>query len=253
MVSFWAIGGTIFTLLISFGVPITMLVLLKKKTGKGLAAAAVGALCFFVGAMILEQLLHSLVFSLVPTLRLMPIPYVLYGCFAAGIFEETARLLGLKLLCRKDKSAAIGFGYGIGHGGIEAILVVGVLAALNLSAMLGAQELPAAQIAQLNAAPAFVFFMGGVERIFAIALHLALSMLIWMVVVKRLPFYFYFVSILLHALCNAAAALAQVGVLTSLWAVEAYTGIFAVAVCVLVWALYEKTKPTSAVNVEDSV
>ncbi|MEG0896261.1 MAG: YhfC family glutamic-type intramembrane protease [Ruthenibacterium sp.] len=253
MVSFWAIGGAIFTMLIAIGLPVTMLVLLKKKTGKGLLAAAVGALCFFIGALVLEQLLHMLVFSLVPTLQFMPALYVLYGCFAAGLFEETARLVGLKLLCRKDKSAAVGVGYGIGHGGIEAILLAGVLSVLNLVAMIWADGFPEAQIAQLAATPPFVFFMGGVERIFAISLHLALSMLIWMVVVKRLPFYFYFVSICLHALCNVGAALSQVGMLTNLWLVEAYTLLVAAAICVLVWTLYQKTKPEPAVIVEDSV
>lgn len=253
MISIWAISGTIFTILIAIGLPITLLIVLKKKTGKGLLAAFVGAVCFVLSALVLEQLLHSFVFSLVPAIRLMPALYVTYGCLAAGLFEETARLIGLKLLCRKDKSAAIGFGYGIGHGGVEAILVVGVLSVLNLAAMLGAQDLPAAQIAQINTAPKYVFFMAGGERIFAIALHLALSMLIWMVATKRLPFYFYFVSIGLHALCNVAAALAQVGILKNMWLIEGYTGLVALFSCVLVWTLYKKTKPITAEIVEDSV
>ena len=86
----------------------------------------------------LEQLLHAAVFSLFPAITLYPAAYTAYGCLAAGLFEETGRLMGLSLLCKKDRDLALGVGYGIGHGGVEAALLAGVNAAVNAAVMLGA-------------------------------------------------------------------------------------------------------------------
>ena len=80
-------------------------------------AALVGAGCFIGYALVLEQLLHAAVFSLFPAITLYPAAYTAYGCLAAGLFEETGRLMGLSLLCKKDRDLALGVGYGIGHGG----------------------------------------------------------------------------------------------------------------------------------------
>ena len=86
-------------------------------------AALVGAGCFIGYALVLEQLLHAAVFSLFPAITLYPAAYTAYGCLAAGLFEETGRLMGLSLLCKKDRDLALGVGYGIGHGGVEAALL----------------------------------------------------------------------------------------------------------------------------------
>lgn len=124
-----SIAGCIFTVLVSIALPVAALAVLKRKTGRGLLAALVGAGCFIGYALVLEQLLHAAVFSLFPAITLYPAAYTAYGCLAAGLFEETGRLMGLSLLCKKDRDLALGVGYGIGHGGVEAALLAGVNAA----------------------------------------------------------------------------------------------------------------------------
>ena len=114
-----SIAGCIFTVLVSIALPVAALAVLKRKTGRGLLAALVGAGCFIGYALVLEQLLHAAVFSLFPAITLYPAAYTAYGCLAAGLFEETGRLMGLSLLCKKDRDLALGVGYGIGHGGVE--------------------------------------------------------------------------------------------------------------------------------------
>lgn len=111
-----SIAGCIFTVLVSIALPVAALAVLKRKTGRGLLAALVGAGCFIGYALVLEQLLHAAVFSLFPAITLYPAAYTAYGCLAAGLFEETGRLMGLSLLCKKDRDLALGVGYGIGHG-----------------------------------------------------------------------------------------------------------------------------------------
>lgn len=229
-------------------VPVVLLVFCRVRYGKGLKAAAVGALCFFVGAMVLESLLHSLVFSLFPALALIPAAYVIYGCLAAGLFEETSRLIGLKLLCRKDPSFATGLGYGIGHGGFESAAMVGLSLAANLYVMIllnggtdpASLGLTEAQVQALAAAAPTSFLWAGIERLFSMGLHIALSLLIWMVATKQLPGWFYWVSVGLHALANVGAALYQCGVWTNLAGVELWTLAFALMAAVLVRVLYRK-------------
>lgn len=239
--------------LIAFGLPIALAVLCCRRSRNALLSISVGAVCFLVGAMLLESLFHQLVFSLVPGIAQNLVLYCLYGCLAAGLFEETARLIGLRYLCKKDASPTTGFAYGVGHGGIEAILLVGVSVANNLVVMImvnggsvdalleGATDEQAStamtQLEQLAAQPSSVFLAAGVERIIAICLHLALSMLIWMVVTKKLPMWGYPLSIGLHAVSNIAAALYQFGVI-GIWTSEVITAAVVVCVCLLIRWFY---------------
>ena len=124
-ISFSAIAACWASAALCIVLPIALLVIVRVKTHRGLLAALTGALCFTVSALVLEQLLHSIVFSSFPTLIQSPGLYTAYACLAAGVFEETARYLGLSLLCRRDASLVTGFAYGTGHGGIEAILLAG--------------------------------------------------------------------------------------------------------------------------------
>ena len=52
------------------------------------------------------------------------------------------------------------------------------------------------------------------------ALHMALSILVWMAVTRRVPIWYYFAAVLLHAAANIPAALSQLGLLRSMWCIE---------------------------------
>lgn len=243
-IAFSALSSCIAVLL-----PVALLVFCRLRYGRAFLAAGVGALCFFLGAMVLERMCHQLVFSLFPTLPYLPAAYALYGCLAAGIFEETARLGGLWLLCRRQPGFATGLAYGIGHGGLESIALVGVSLIGNTFLMLrvnagGAQALvasvPAARqqlaAAQLNAlaeAAPTSFLAAGAERAIALATQILLSLLVWMVVAGRLPKRFFLLSIALHALTDVGAVLYQLGLVPNVWLAE----LWALANCLLVGAL----------------
>ena len=118
------------TAFFAFLLPIGALVYWRKRTGLGIVPFAAGALCFLLFAMGLEQVLHS--FCLVsdnPVSRVIkssPWITALYGCLAAGICEESGRLFGFRLLLRRQKAREVSVAYGIGHGGIESILTLGL-------------------------------------------------------------------------------------------------------------------------------
>lgn len=243
---------------VSVGLPIVLAVVCARRRRGALRAVLMGALCFVVGAQILEGLCHQLVFTLFPSLQQTPAAYILYACLAAGLFEETARLVGLRRLCRRDDDVITGFAYGVGHGGIEAILVAVVSAVSNLSLMLAVNngqtdallagmttEQAAAvqpQIEQLAALPPMLFLASGVERVITIAFHIALSMIIWMVVTGRLPRWGYAVAVLLHAGMDVFAGLNQTGLLSNVWILEAAIAVLTALVCAGVWQTVKKTR-----------
>ncbi|MFR1795587.1 MAG: YhfC family intramembrane metalloprotease [Ruthenibacterium sp.] len=252
-ISFSAIAACWASAALCIVLPIALLVIVRVKTHRGLLAALTGALCFTVSALVLEQLLHSIVFSSFPTLIQSPGLYTAYACLAAGVFEETARYLGLSLLCRRDASLVTGFAYGIGHGGIEAILLAGTASLSNaivlsaarggsLEAMFGS-DIAATVSAQLaSGVSAGALLLPGLERVAAITLHLALSILVWMAVTGRLPKACLALSICLHAAANVGAALYQCGIFSILLA-EVWTFAFVLAISLCVWYLYKKSAP----------
>lgn len=71
-------------------------------------------------------------------LRCIRRPIRLTAALPRACLRKQARLMGLSLLCKKDRDLALGVGYGIGHGGVEAALLAGVNAAVNAAVMLGA-------------------------------------------------------------------------------------------------------------------
>ena len=223
----------LFSMLVVLGVPCVLGTLVCRRHKGAGHAIVIGIFCFIIGAYLLEQIFHSLVFGLFgEALRANPLLYAVYGGLAAGVFEETARLLGLRSLCKKDAAPAIGFAYGIGHGGFEAILITGMGLVNNLIVMTmvnagRADSLLAGyegdtlaqaqqQLAEMAALPATDWLAAGFERCAAIVLHLSLSMLIWMVVTRRLPRWGYPLSIALHAVANLPAGFYQTGALP-LW------------------------------------
>lgn len=242
--------STVIALLLPLALAIGCLI---KRRGSFICVM-IGAFCFFIGAGVLESILHNIVFTLLPSIRQMPALYVLYGCLAAGLFEETARLLGLRYLCTRCDGLSTGLAYGVGHGGMEAIMIgfsmlsslltMGLVAggqAESLLVGLSADELSAAtaQVSALAAQPPFYFLMGGVERLSALAIHLALSVLIWMVVTHRLPMWGYALSIALHAGVNVWAALTQIGVIANIYLCEALIALSTAALVALVVWLYK--------------
>lgn len=136
----------------------------------------------------------------------------------AGIFEEGARYLVLSRLAKNVRTGSEGIMYGVGHGGVEAMLIVGGAAVtamvllLNGDAMLAQveevspeqAELLAAQIQQLRETPWWMALVAIWERAMAILFHVALSLLV-LLAVKRRSFSILLGAMLIHAFYNGAA------------------------------------------------
>ena len=192
-------AGIIFSLCISIALPVVLLIVVHKKTKARMAMAVIGAATFFLFAMVLEQILHAVVLGVGGERITGNIwIYGLYGGLAAGLFEEVGRFVAMRFAMKKQLNLPNALMYGVGHGGIEAILIVGLASVSNLvtsiminagtlEASLGAldqatKEATLTQLSALWTTPSYQFFLSGIERIVAVTLHIALSVLVFQAV-----------------------------------------------------------------------
>ncbi len=218
--------GIIFSLAVSWGVPIALCVYFHRKKKTGIYPFFVGCGSFFVFAMLLEQLTHMLVLKNLGSVSKMIqenlILYALYGGLAAGLFEETGRFLSMKYLMKKNLTRGNAMMYGAGHGGMEAILILGFASFNNLisavmvntgnlvSSLAEGSDVDAiiANLSPLWTLPSWQFFMGGIERLMAMSLHIALSVLVYQSVRNKKKLWYYPIAVLLHAMINTVVILA---------------------------------------------
>lgn len=181
---------------------------------------AAGALTFVASQVVHLPLNWAL--GLLGTTRglgLLPLlPLAIVAGLSAGLCEEVARFVALRFVMKSPKRTwreAVQFG--VGHGGIEA-MILGALAALSMAAMvlfrfvapssLGMDEATAAQVtaaqASYFATPWHLALAGGFERVFAMMSHVGFAVLVMRAVARRNVLYLG-AAILGHALLDAIA------------------------------------------------
>ena len=123
------------SLVIAFGVPIALFIYFRKKKGADILPFFIGCAVMFVFAFVLEAYAHQAVFAseIGKKIQNNVFAYALYGGFMAGLFEETGRFLAFKTVLKKklgnDANALM---YGAGHGGFEAIYLLGITSINNI-------------------------------------------------------------------------------------------------------------------------
>ena len=206
----------LFTLIFSFALPLGLMLYFRRRGGKW-TACLVGAATFVLFALILESILHNLL-SLTPlwaVLRGNVWLYGLYGSLAAGIFEETGRLLAFRLALKNEREPITALSCGVGHGGAEAILLVGLTMVNNLvlavTVSAGGTDDPVMleMAAQLAATPAGMFLWAAFERVGAVILHMALSVLVFAAVRRPGKMRLFPAAILIHAAADFIVVVAN--------------------------------------------
>jgi uncharacterized membrane protein YhfC len=84
-----------------------------------------------------------------------------------------------------------------------------------------------------------MYVLGGIERIFAISFHIAMSLLV-LRGVRENRFIFVIYAVLLHALMDVMPALYQARVVTNIWIVEAIVWILGIAAFVFTRRIKER-------------
>ena len=222
-VSVLSILAIIFSMFVSIGGPVFLCFYVAKRYRAKLYPAVIGAAAFALFVLILESVFHNVVLGSTGDLITGNIwLYGLYGGLTAGIFEETGRFLAMRFYMKKSMSKGNALMYGVGHGGIEAVLLVGISYISNLVVALminttGVDQLlsgldeatKAESLEQLSALwtiPAYQFFFAGIERISAMLLQLALSYLVYRAV-KEKKMSFYGKAIGIHFVVDAATVI----------------------------------------------
>ena len=159
----------LFALFCSLLLPLGAGAFLALRT-KRAAPVLLGAACFTVFQLLTRIPLLQVVLPRSAAYALFqashPTAYLLLLCLSAGVFEECGRALTMRLFLRTSAPAdAVSFG--VGHGGIEAIALVGV----SMVYLLVTRSY-AGQTAEN-------FLLAGVERLIAMTAHVGLSIFVW--------------------------------------------------------------------------
>ena len=174
--------------------------------------------------------------------------YIIAG-LSPGLFEETGRYICLKYLLSKEQyqQKSISISYGIGHGGIESLLV-GITFLSNLFA----KDLLIEKGILKSSITFFVSLMGFVERIFAVLFHISASVFVYKAV-KEKKIIYYIIAIILHDLVDLIALFYRIGTIKNIFVIELIVGIFSSCIGYYAYKLYHSLESHSDFeNIEQS-
>ena len=226
----WLCVGAVF----GFALPVGLLIWWRRTRRAKLLPFFVGALVWFVFAGVLEQLFHSAVLygesAFSWAVQSNPYFYMLYAGLAAGVFEETGRYIAFRWLLSKrrypERDTAVTCG--IGHGGMEAMLLLGVTYAANARLALfylqgnfqaalaltgGDTQALAGLLGELAQITPGICAVAMLERAAAVILHIALSIFVFLAARDKSQWTWFTFAILLHAIADMPAALMGRGAL----------------------------------------
>ena len=130
-----------------------------------------------------------------------------------------------KFILKKNKEWKFGLAYGLGHGGIEAILLAGlgflnnIILAIMINSGTYNKLIDTSGVAantlenakrELIDTQNYYWLLAGIERIFALGIQVGLSLLV-LYAIKERKYKFFFLAILFHALIDFPAVLYQMG------------------------------------------
>jgi uncharacterized membrane protein YhfC len=241
---------------ISIGLPVALFIFIYKKYRAKFMPMIIGAAAFVIFALVLEQSVHLAVLGKTAIMQNIPL-YILYGVFMAGIFEETARFISFKFLKKNYRGIETGLSYGVGHGGIEAILLAGTAMISNIifSVIInsGNVEMLTSKLegdALVNMSYAinalvtttpYVFVFSGIERMMSITVHIALSIVVFYSVYKE-KIWLFPLAIVLHAIVDLPSMLFQTGIIKSILLVEGIVLVCSVLLAIFALYLHKRFK-----------
>ncbi len=246
----------IFAALIEIVVPIIAAIWFGRKYHVKVAPFLYGAAIFIVFQLLLRipivQLVGAQVSPYLAGRIGLQVVYLAVLAFTAALFETGGRWLGYRYLFGKlQKDWANGVAYGLGHGGIESALLVGLSAVSNLVVALvvgamGAETLSALDptvAAQLTSVPQILTdagvvapLLGALERMLTIPFHVAMSLLVLLSFTRGESKWFW-LAMAAHTFVDfTAPGLSAFGILPA-WGVELYIAIFTALSIVLVLKL----------------
>lgn len=216
------------TLFLSLVLPILVLIVLGiKNKGKGIWSAwFLGAAGFFISQIVVRLPLLNILSGMASFQSFAREHYFLYAlllAFTAGLFELAGRFAAAKFL-GKNRTFRRSLAAGLGHGGIESIILVGLTYINNLvylfliqsgafDAMIAQTEAMGVDSAQLVAirdtllqVSAPLFLAAGVERVLTMVSHAAMSVIVCYGVAVKRPLPWMLLCLGMHTLLDTTVA-----------------------------------------------
>ncbi len=250
--------SVIITCLMSILLPIAFLLYWKKKHNAKVLPFFIGALVFIVAVLLLESILNSIIIKAFgESLQSNYILYALYGGVVAGLFEEGSRYIVMKYIMKKSLNKENAIMYGVGHGGAESILTIGLTYLSNLLFIIlintGNFELIMSsvpeeyysqvyeQLSPLWASNFSIFLIAGFERIIAFFLQLSFSYLVYKGIAYKKPI-FIFISFICHVIIDGVIAYTSLSI--NVYVAEIALLVLAIPLIVFTYIMYRKENQT---------
>ena len=244
--------------LLAFALPLALAILWKIRKKERFGTVLAGAAVFLLFALILEKPIQNAL--LFPTQMGLPehavsrffadrpILLAVAAALFPGIFEETGRLAAFKTVLKKRRNRETAVSYGIGHGGMEVIMLLGVpyLTYIAYAVMINtgtfgtligqvAQAAPdqagtlTALAEQLRNITVADVGLGLSERAFAVLFHIGASILVFYACRDSGKRWLYPLAVVLHTGMDFIAALYSLGIGSlTIVAVEAMIAAFGI-------------------------
>ncbi len=261
------------TAVLGIALPLITAIIWCKKKHEPFTTVLIGAATFLLFAIVIEKPLQALVISLdSPVSQFVNARPVLWGIIVGlfpGVFEETGRFVAFKTVLRKRKQRETGLSHGIGHGGFEAMFVLGITSIeyfvfavmLNQGTFVELMVEPIKDtltpdvvnqitgiVEQITTFSAATMGVALVDRLIAVLYHIGASIMVFYAVKDKKKWWLYPLSILIHTVIDGLLGLQLAGVFELsdvaneiIFAVEAlavFLGAF--------FLLYKKDQPKEA-------
>ena len=244
--------------------PLAVAVWYARRRGVGFQPFLFGAAIFLVFQVLTRVPAVQIISQTVAPHLLGNVPlqvlYMVVLAFTAGLFESVGRWVGYRFLFRDRLAYRLenGVAYGLGHGGFESAVLVGLNQAVSLVLALAvvvagvgalSEVLPAELVRQLSTVPQqishtpwYMTLVAAYERAMTIPFHVAMSLVVLQCFVRGQRRWLW-VAVGLHSLldCSAPAMLSLLG-----WpvvVVEAYLTLWAAGA---VWYIVRTTHTSRA-------
>jgi len=238
------------SLVFAFAIPIAGFVFLRKKYNCKMKAFFWGMIVWIVLASLVESIVHSLILtsSIGATIQGNIWLYATYGAFMAALFEETGRYLAINFRMKdcygNNKNALM---YGMGHGGVEAMYIIGLGMVSNISCAVminngmvsqtfesvlasADPETTFESLSSLVTSSSWIFLVGILERLFAMAAHIGMTIPVWYAA-KEKKFGLYFVAFGMHFAMDFISVISN-NYISNVLLVELIIAVIAVLICV---------------------
>jgi uncharacterized membrane protein YhfC len=256
-----AIAAIVFDILY----PLALGLLVRRRLGASWRYFGYGALIFILFQLVsrvpITIAIQSLIAAQLQASRTALVAWIAILSLTAGLFEEFGRYVGYRwLMKREEKTWAKGVMYGLGHGGIESMLLIAGLVAITLIQALALSRadlstlpltpeqraLATQQLAAIAAQPGWAPLLGAWERLWTIPLHVALSVMV-LQVFRRGSIAWLWLAILAHALANLlGAGITPMLGLTGMAALLVPEAIITLLGMLSLWVIWALREPTEA-------